>query len=82
MVDTDGKYTIGGKPNSNFPVSITQQNSINNNINYAVEAFIDKIKQGFIILWPCQIMEMRVRMKTCLLQIRFFWVFIFRSFFK
>lgn len=30
-------------------VSITQQNSIiNNNINYAVEAF--KIKQGFIIL--------------------------------
>lgn len=50
MVDTDGKYTIGGKPNSDFPVSITQQNSINNNINYAVEAF--KIKQGFIILWP------------------------------
>lgn len=81
MVDTDGKYTIGGKPNSNFQVSITQQNSIiNNNINYAVEAF--KIKQGFLILWPCQIMEMRVRMKTCLLQIRFFWVFIFRSFFK
>lgn len=50
MVDTDLKYTISGKPNSNFPVSITQQNSINNNINYAVEAF--KIKQGFIILWP------------------------------
>lgn len=49
MVDTDGKYTIGGKPNSNFQVLITQQNSIiNNNINYAVEAF--KIKQGFIIL--------------------------------